>query len=185
MANEYRRGNPVRLTEGPFDYYPDISPDGNWIVFSRAPNAGTLSTWKISINGGTPTLITDKINSFGAVISPDGKQIAFGEVTDSNALRKILVLPFEVGPPTITFDVSEGSFQFLRWAPDGNGIDYIRHVDGVSNIWRQPISGGAPKQLSNFRDLRIWNFAWSRDGKRIALSRGSAERDVLLIKDFR
>lgn len=178
-------GNPVRLTEGPFDYRPDISPDGNWVVYSSDPIVGKRSTWKTSINGGTSTLLTDHINSFGAVISPDGSQIAFGELNDSNELRKILIIPFDGGPVTIALEVPVGSLAPVRWAFDGKAIDYIRHVEGVSNLWRQPLAGGVAKQLTHFSDLRIWNFAWSRDGKRIALSRGSAERDVLLIKDFR
>jgi Tol biopolymer transport system component len=177
-------GNPVRLTEGPFDYRPDISPDGNWVVYSSDPIVGAHSTWKTSINGGTPTLLTDHINSFGPVISPDGSQIAFGELNDSNELSKILIIPFGGGPVMKALELPERSLGPVRWALDGKAIDYIRHVEGVSNLWRQPLGGGEAKQLTHFNDLRIWNFAWSRDGKRIALSRGSSERDVLLIKDF-
>lgn len=56
---------------------------------------------------------------------------------------------------------------------------------GVSNIWTQPVSGGAPAQLTNFKTDRIFNFAWSRDGKRLALAQGWVSSDVALIQNFR
>jgi hypothetical protein len=48
----------------------------------------------------------------------------------------------------------------------------------------QPIDGSAPKQISNFTSDLISNFALSRDGKRLAISRGNNSLDVVLIKDF-
>jgi hypothetical protein len=41
--------------------------------------------------------------------------------------------------------------------------------------------GGPPKQLTNFKDQRIFNFSSSRDGKQLALSRGTINSDVVLI----
>ena len=42
-----------------------------------------------------------------------------------------------------------------------------------------------PKQLTEFKDQRIFNFAWSRDGKQLALSRGVVNSDVVLLSGFR
>jgi len=50
---------------------------------------------------------------------------------------------------------------------------------------RQPFDGGAPKQLTNFTSDRIFWFDFSRDGKQVALSRGTQTSDVILIRDFR
>src|SRR5271169_2877722 len=36
------------------------------------------------------------------------------------------------------------------WSPDGRAIDYSLTRGGVSDIWRQPLSGGPPKQLTHF-----------------------------------
>jgi Tol biopolymer transport system component len=55
----------------------------------------------------------------------------------------------------------------------------------VSNIWSQPLNGGKPVQLTNFTTGRIFNFDWSRDGKWLALARGSMTNDVVLISDLR
>ncbi len=56
---------------------------------------------------------------------------------------------------------------------------------GVSNIWRRPLDGGEPKQVTSFTSDRITAFAVSRDGKRLALARGTTTSDVVLIKDLK
>ena len=66
-----------------------------------------------------------------------------------------------------------------------SGVAFIRTSGGVSNIWTQPLDGGEPKQLTDFKDQRIFNFAWSRDGKQLALSRGVVNSDVVLISGFK
>jgi len=73
----------------------------------------------------------------------------------------------------------------VRWTPDGRGVAFVRTTSGVSNIWAQRLDGGEPKQLTDFRDQRIVNFAWSRDGKQLALSRGVVNSDVVLISNFK
>jgi hypothetical protein len=45
--------------------------------------------------------------------------------------------------------------------------------------------GGSLRQLINFKSESIRSYAFSRDGKQIALSRGIQTSDIVLIKDFR
>jgi Tol biopolymer transport system component len=45
----------------------------------------------------------------------------------------------------------------------------------TSNIWRQNLAGGAPKPITNFDSGQIFDFDWSRDGKQLALTRGSEQ----------
>ncbi|MDQ3258634.1 MAG: hypothetical protein M3R15_32920 [Acidobacteriota bacterium] len=47
----------------------------------------------------------------------------------------------------------------------------------------QPIDGSPLVQVTNFRDGRIFNFAYSPDGKQLALSRSTFDRDVVLISN--
>jgi Tol biopolymer transport system component len=76
-----------------------------------------------------------------------------------------------------------GAFE-IRWAPDGKALDYHLTRAGASNIWRQALAGGPPKQITNFKSDRIFSFDWSRDGKQLALARGSTSSDVILISNF-
>ena len=57
--------------------------------------------------------------------------------------------------------------------PAGAGVD----------LWLQPVDGKPPHQLTQFADDRlIADFAWSRDGKRLAITRSSTTTDIVLFK---
>lgn len=71
----------------------------------------------------------------------------------------------------------------LRWMPDGRALCYIDIRKGVSNLWRLPLDGGPPKQITDFKTDQIFQFDWSRDGRWLALARGSVTSDVVLVKD--
>ena len=75
-----------------------------------------------------------------------------------------------------------GAAQFntaVSWTPDGRGVAYAK--DG--NLWVQPLSGGAPRQLTRFTDGRpIRSFAWSRDGQRLAITRSTVTNDIVLFE---
>jgi len=49
----------------------------------------------------------------------------------------------------------------------------------------QPVSGGAAQQITKFATGLIFDFAWSRDGKQLLLTRGNESSDVILISNFR
>src|SRR5262249_824993 len=115
---------------------------------------------------------------------PDGRLLAY------KPGARLAVIPFEGGVPLYTFtlplSVSRGIYNHdFHWSPDERAIDYIKTQGGVSNLWRQPLSGGVPKQLTDFKSALIWNFAWSRDGKQLALARGNQNRDAVLIADVK
>ncbi|MGB7591020.1 MAG: hypothetical protein WBO19_07260, partial [Terriglobia bacterium] len=61
---------------------------------------------------------------------------------------------------------------------------FINSVNGVDNVWEQPLAGGPPKPVTHFTSEKIFWFDWSRDG-RLALSRGADQTDAVLIKNFR
>ena len=79
---------------------------------------------------------------------------------------------------------SAGLFASPHWMPGSEAIDYVLTHNGVSNIWRQNLAGGAPKQITNFGSGQIFDFEWSREGRQLALTRGS-QSDVIMIKNFR
>ena len=71
----------------------------------------------------------------------------------------------------------------MHWSADGASLLYGKTVAGVINIWQRPLNGGEPKQLTAFTSERITAFAVSRDGKKLALARGSTSSDVVLMRD--
>lgn len=174
-----------QLTRGIGEYYPQISPDGNWVVYMGDSKEGLSTLWKVAIDGGDPVQLSDKLSG-PPDISPDGKMIAANYLDEASDRRKIAVIPFEGGVPIRLIDtLARPVRSFIRWTPDGRALAYVGSGNAVSNIWAQPLAGGEPKQPNDFKDQRIFNFAWSRDGKKLALSRGVVNSDVVLISGFK
>ena len=167
---------------------PNYSPDSRWLVYT-AEVMGQQRVLKVSMDGGEPVQLTDHASGRNE-ISPDGKQIVCGYFDDTDELNqrwKFALIPFAGGTPSRMFEIPPTMpfFGSFLWAPDGRALTYINDRNGVSNIWRQPIDGGAPKQLTDLKSDRIFNFAWSRDGKWLALARGEVNNDVVLISNFK
>jgi DNA-binding winged helix-turn-helix (wHTH) protein/Tol biopolymer transport system component len=179
-------GEKKRLTKGT-DTWAAFSPDGNRIIFTRWGEQVAL--WKISIDGGEAEKLTNVSGyALAPTVSSDGKLIAFyWQKLNRQEPPEIAVLSIDGGEVINKFKLP---FQYsqsigknaLQWTPDGQAIRHLVLRDGVSNIWQQPIDGTPPVQITNFTDQRIFNFSYSPDGKQLALSRGTFNRDVILIK---
>ena len=177
------------LTQGGTDVDPACSPDSKWVVFD-SNRSGKWALWKVPVDGGKPTQLTDYESPYPAV-SPDGKWIACLYYPDpaNRDNRKIALIPFEGGRPAKTIDFQramqpEGRDLGIKWTPDGRGLAYLDVRKGASNIWSQPLDGGPPKPLTNFeKSSQVLSFAWSRDGKQLAMARGLLTSDVILISN--
>jgi eukaryotic-like serine/threonine-protein kinase len=175
--------NQVRLTDG-VDLYPQISPDGRWVVYQSW--VGEAKLRRVAIDGGRFEQLTDYVAGRPA-ISPDGRHIACTYQESTGAPVQLAVIPFAGGPPLKTFPLpreGETTSNILRWTKDGREVVYTRTTGGVTNLWAQPIDGRPPRRITNFTADRIFWFDFSHDGKQIALSRGTQTSDVVLIKDF-
>jgi tricorn protease-like protein len=58
-------------------------------------------------------------------------------------------------------------------------------ANNVTNVWSQPLDGGQAKQATEFKEMLMTGFAWSRDGKQLACTRGNLVRDAVLIRDLK
>jgi Tol biopolymer transport system component len=186
-------GNSKLLTRERSTFFQDVSHDGQWVIFTPPPGG----VWKVSIDGGTPERVSEA-RANRPTISPDGQFIACNYQDKEGEEFSVVILPLAGGPPIKLlesrssqakavdgFAYLPGSENVIRWTPDGRAIAYIVTDNEVSNIWAQPLDGGPPRQLTDFKSERIFNFAWSRDGQNIALSRGIVNRDVVLITGFK
>ena len=177
--------NPKQLTTGnSVDANPVVSPDGKFVVFMSL-RSGTWTTWKVAIDGGAPVQLTDRSSEFPS-ISPDGKSISYFYTDEKNNNQpKLAIISFDGGAPVKTIDLPRSVQPIaFAWMPDGQSIAYLDNSSGILNVWSQPIDGGTPRQLTNYKSEFVTSFAISRDGK-IATYRWSATRDIVLIKDFK
>ncbi len=69
---------PHRLTHGPADSAPEVSPDGTRVAFLRAPVDGPPQLAVLDLRGGEPVVLTDHPLGAGrARWSPDGSRLAY------------------------------------------------------------------------------------------------------------
>lgn len=170
-----------QLTHGRGEWSPQFTPDGKWMVYdSLGTGLADRLVWKRPLVGGPPIQLTDR-PSYLPSLSPDGKLIVCNYRDKEDGPIHIAVLSLDGGPPVKIFETPGDQERPLRFTPDGRSVAYIVTRDGVSNLWTQPLTGGPPKSLTDFKTLRIFNFAWSRDGRRLVLSRGETTNDVVLI----
>jgi Tol biopolymer transport system component len=169
-------GNPKKLTDGGGEYFPGFSSDGKWVIYSPLASSDRPTLWRVPTEGGDASRFTDYI-SLRPVASPDGKFIAC-QYSDGQpgTPTKIAIIPAEGGKPITTFVIPT----VVRWTPDSKAVTYVEQRGGVFNIWSQPIAGGQPKQLTDFKAERIFSFAWSSDGT-LVCTRGDVTTDVVLM----
>ena len=52
----------------------------------------------------------------------------------------------------------------LSYSPDSQEIVYSVNTSGQFNLWRQPVSGGYPHQVTTFEEETVRTVGWSPDG---------------------
>jgi Tol biopolymer transport system component/DNA-binding winged helix-turn-helix (wHTH) protein len=168
-----------------------FSANGQWIAFTRLHD--DTSIWRVPISGGQPARITldPGVNTTPA-ISRDGRFVAYFRSrrdTNGKATTDIAIVDSQGGHDLKQFKIDAQRLQHVantrpQWSSDGSSIYFVRLKDGASNIWKQPIDGSEPTQITQFSSGRIYNFAFSPDEKQIAISYGPYNRDAVMIKDL-
>jgi Tol biopolymer transport system component len=175
-------GNLKQLSSGRQDNYPVCAPDARSVYYL---DGGSGKLMKLSIDGGAAQKLTDLLPEGFFDISPDGATAAFAMVdhlgehkerlalvaTDTGAIRKIV-------------DLERLRFGLLRYTRDGKAVVYTTRENGVDNLWQQPLDGTPGKRMTSFKAEHIWDFHWSPDGSKLALSRGHSDSDVVLLRDM-
>ena len=169
-----------RLTNGSAEFTPQFTADGRFVVY-QALGGGKWNLWRVPVEGGEPQPVAENVLTAPA-LSPDGKYFAYPYWDEQAQTTRTAVVSFADGQRFATFDALPLA---LEWSPDSRSLCYIDTRGGVSNLWAQPLAGGEPRRLTDFRSDELFAFSFSRDGKQIALARGNVTRDVVLIKDFR
>ena len=167
--------NVENLTRGGSEFVPIVSPDSRWVYYNSLLS-GSPRAFKVPMDGGDPIALGDSYLRPTAV-SPDGA-LLLGVGWDQNLRRAMYAtLPTGGGTPTILPITATGVASF---APDGKGIVYPAIRNGVSNLYLSTMDG-KERPITHFTSDNIAQFAWSNDGKRVAIARGSGSSDVVVL----
>jgi len=174
-----------QLTAGPgYDYQPDWSADGRWIVYAKYDHSA-IELWAFDLREKKAHALTAN----GAVnveprFSPDGQQIAFVS-TSSNGRFHIFAGRFEHGSLEKVGRLTEEARSTLpryyyslydheispTWSRDGSEILFVSnrgHLYGTGGFWRMKAEPGAEAREIHYEET-TWKARpdFSPDGKRI------------------
>jgi eukaryotic-like serine/threonine-protein kinase len=165
------------------------TPDGKWVVYRGLAATDTVShIFKLSIDGGAPVELA-RGNVTLPAVSPAGESVAYVRVEGqgAGANSKFIVQKLEGGALVQEIDAPL-AMVVLGWTPDARALTYIHTVGSASHLYMQPLGGGPAVQLTHFETepSAIIAYAWSRDGKKIAITRSRySDTDVVMFSGFR
>jgi hypothetical protein len=90
----------------------------------------------------------------------------------------------DLGPVTDVLDPADGVVE-ARWGELDESFFYRRTLDGVTNICHGPVRGKMTHAVTTFESGVITSFDPSPDFKQLAIARGEAVGDVVMLSDFR
>lgn len=159
--------NPVRITyDVASDVDPDISPDGQQIVFtSNETETGNNNIFVRDRSGAVRNLTNDPATDEWARWSPDGKQIVFDSNRDGGVFEIYVMNADGSDTPTRLTSLPMLG-RYPSWSTNGKQIVFRRGID----IYTMNADGsGTPTQLTSevapsFAQMPVW----SPDGRYIA-----------------
>ncbi len=153
-------GTAVRLTSAPGqDMFPRVSPDGKWIAYTEASNAGT-DIWVIPAAGGAARRLTFRATSEAGTggrhgpdnmvvtWTPDSRSVVYLSKGDqwNSWIQNLYEVPVTGGLPTrMPIDSAVGLASF---GPDGHTIAYNRIFRNF-RTWKR-YNGGLAQQLFTY-----------------------------------
>jgi len=157
-----------------------------WIVYAGKKDA-KQQIWKMPLNGGEPVSLTEpEVDAISPALSPDGKSVAY-LIRETGRSFKLGVVSIDGGMPLKIIELP-ATMKFnggLAWNKTGDAVLFVNTLGTTSNIWTQPLNGGRPTALTAFKEFQIAQFALNAEGNRLAVARGSRNRDIVLIKNLR
>ncbi|HEY4579631.1 MAG TPA: protein kinase [Candidatus Acidoferrales bacterium] len=168
------RETTTRLTfEGNRSETPLWTPDGKRVVFYSTKEGPQNLFWQMADGtGGLERLITSEYNHVPMSWSPDGRLLAFTQIT---AGRDIWVLRLDdrKAEPFLRTPFIEGAAQF---SSDGRWLAYVSDESGRPEIYVQPYPGpGGKWQISTDGGTEPM---WNRNGRELFYRSGNKMMSV-------
>lgn len=165
----------LRLTDGEGDdFYPAVSPDGNWIAFS-SNREGYWDLYLLSLQDGTLYPLTRTPQYDGAPTwSPDGKWLAYESylIDPQTQQGNLEILIQEVSlaatqnPQIVQLTSASGADFTPQWSPKGRQIAFISQRAGENDLWLADLDRIDDRYRNLSADLTsaVQSLTWSANG---------------------
>ena len=167
-----------------YDYQPDCSPDGRWVVYSKY-DRDAIELWLLDLRNGVSKQITKDGNvNLEPRWSPDGARVAYVSTAGTRHFH-LFLMNIKDGVPQSTQQLTKENKSELpryyysqfdheispAWSPDGTEIMFISnrgHIHGTGGFWRMKAEPGAEPREIRYEETN-WRARpdWARDGKRV------------------
>ena len=151
-----RMDREVRLSTLDEALNPSWSPDGRQIAFAGL-TGGLSDLFVYDLEAGRlDRLTTDPFADLQPVWSPDGRTLAFATDRFTTDTSRLAIGPYRIG----LADLSSGQVRpgpgiegarhiNPQWSPDGASLYFIAAPDGIANVYRADLAGGAVSQVTD------------------------------------
>ncbi|HTT67087.1 MAG TPA: protein kinase [Gemmatimonadales bacterium] len=181
-------GSPVTIADASaINVSPVWTPDGRsllWISSREGPrDVYRVAVSRSGVPRGPPQRVTSGLGAFSLSLSRDGRRLAYATLTTSSNVWEMDIpaggpvssasaRPVTLGDQTVeTADVS----------PDGRWLAFDSNRGGNYDIWRMPVAGGDPIQVTT-NPADDFAPAWAPDGRTLAFhSLRNGNRDLFTI----
>lgn len=187
----------IRVTsKGSYAGTPSISPDGNTLYYMRFDGM-TAGIYAFDLQSDKE----NKIYTYGRLgiaaglsLSPDGKQIAFGQHDDS-LKQTVRIMSVSGGDAQVVFQADDPRYLVFGtdpvWTPDGKsllfvlgGPDSASRNKYLTDLMEVSIKGGKPQKLNlNTKDL-FSQIRLGPDGKQLAFTTGNSNGEIWVMENF-
>jgi TolB protein len=184
-------GEPVRLTDDrSFHASPVWLPRGREVLFLSNADGG-LDAYRLALGrsgaaAGRPERLTTGLNAHAMSMDAAGRRVAYAVLDERSNVWSV---PVSAKPPVGVAEavaVTSGNqvVESFDFSPDGRWLAFDSDRSGISQIYRVPLAGGEPEQLTTDSSAHFWP-RWSPDGGSIAFHafRGGRRRLFVMAAD--
>lgn len=165
-----------QLTQADGGFVVGLSDNGAVVYYLMAMGGGLF---KVSSEGGTPTLLVEKA-LVNPAVSPDGKYVAHFVI--ESMIRKIAIMELETQKNVKLITPQQGGFlaKMLVWSSDSKNVNYVLSSNGNNTLW---YAGPAtdPVKAADLSSGEMLSFTSFENG-RFSYVTGDWRFDAMLIE---
>jgi Tol biopolymer transport system component len=151
------------------------TPDGKSLAISAAAEKQLPAIALVPAEGGPPKRVTSPpegtLGDSTPAVSPDGKALAFVRATSAEGADIYLCDLAGGNLERLTFD--DRPIRGIAWMPDGGHLVYSAQRMGAWRLWRLPVGGGSPTEVTATGDNACYP-AIAPGGGRLVYTRGQS-----------